>query len=55
MLQGSETEDGLPDDQYSQTSEDSADENPPWDLDIDEEELLGSVTDVSVPGNIWVT
>ena len=24
--------------------------NPPWDLDIDEEELLGPATDVSVPG-----
>ena len=50
MLQGSETEDGPPDDWYSQTSEDSADENPPQDSDIDEEELLGSATDVFVPG-----
>ena len=50
MLQGSETEDGPPDDQYSQISEDSTDVNPPWDLDIDEEELLGPVTGVSVPG-----
>ena len=23
--------------------------NPPWDSDIDEEELLGPVTDISVP------
>ena len=50
MLQGSETEDGPPDDWYSQTSEDSMDVNPPQDLDIDEEELLGPVTDISVPG-----
>ena len=50
MLQGSETEDGPPDDQYSQTFEDSMDVNPPQDSDIDEEELLGPVTDISVPG-----
>ena len=50
MLQGSETEDGPPDDQNSQTSKDSTDMNPHQDLDIDEEELLGPVTDVSVPG-----
>ena len=50
MLQGSETEDGPPDDWNSQTSEDSMDMNPPQDSDIDEEELLGPATDVSVPG-----
>ena len=50
MLQGSETEDGPPDDQNSQTSEDSMDMNPPQDSDIDKEELLGPVTDISVPG-----
>ena len=49
-LQGSETEDGPPDDQNSQTSKDSTDMNPPQDSDIDEEELLGPATDVSVPG-----
>ena len=46
MLQGSEVEDGPPD----EDSEDSADENPPWDSDVDEEELLGLATDVSAPG-----
>ena len=50
MLQGSKIEDGPLDDWYSQMSEDSTDMNPPWDLDIDEEELLGPVTDISVPG-----
>ena len=55
MLQGSETEDGPLDDKYSQTSEDSMDVNPPQDLDIDEEKLLGPVTDVSVPGDIQMT
>ena len=50
MVQGSEIEDGPLDDQYSQTSEDSADVNPPQDSDIDKEELLGPVTDISVPG-----
>ena len=49
MLQGSETEDGPLDDQNSQTSEDSMDMIPPQDLNIDVE-LLGPVTDVSVPG-----
>ena len=50
VLQGSGTEDGPLDDQYSQTSKDSMDVNPPWDSDIDEEDLLGPVTDVSVDG-----
>ena len=50
MLQGSKTEDGPLNDQCSQTSEDSMDVNPPWDSDIDEEELLGPVTDISVTG-----
>ena len=50
MLQGSKTENGPLDDQYSQTSEVSTDVNPPQDLDIDKEELLGPVTDISVPG-----
>ena len=46
MLQGSEMGYGPPD----EDSKDSADENPPWDSDIDEEELFGLATDVSAPG-----
>ena len=46
MLQGSKVGDGPPD----EDSEDSADENPPQDTNIDEEELLGLATDVSVSG-----
>ena len=50
MLQGSKTEDVLPDDKYSQSSEDSTDDNPPWDSDINKDELLGPAMDVSIPG-----
>ena len=50
MLQGSETEDGPLDDRDSQSSEDSTDENPPQNLDVDKDELLGPATDVSIPG-----
>ena len=35
---------------HSHASEESTDQNPPHDLDLDEDELLGLVTDVSVPG-----
>ena len=38
-----------PDDQCSQTSEESMDQNLPHDSDLDEDELLGMVTDLSVP------
>ena len=38
-----------PDDQCSQMSEESTDQNPPHDSDLDEDELLGMVTDLSVP------
>ena len=38
------------DDRQSHVSEESTDQNPPHDLDLDEDELLGLVTDVSVPG-----
>ena len=41
---------GDPDDQCSQTSEESTDQNPPHDLDLNEDKLLGTVTDLSVPG-----
>ena len=40
---------GDPDDQCSQTSEESMDQNPPHDSDLDEDELLGVVTNLSVP------
>ena len=49
MQQGSEARDAVQDDQLSQTSEESTDQNLPHNLDLDEEELLGLVTDSSVP------
>ena len=50
MQQGSEARDVVQDDQLSQTSEESTDQNPPHNSDLNEEELLGPVTDISVPG-----
>ena len=50
MQQGSETGDIVQDDQLNQISEESTDQNLPHNLDLNEEELLGPVTDVSVPG-----
>ena len=38
------------DDTHSHASEESTDQNPPHDSDLDEDELLGPATDVSVPG-----
>ena len=38
------------DDRHSHTLEESTDQNLPHDSDLDEDELLGLVTDVSVPG-----
>ena len=38
-----------PDDHCSQTSEESMDQNPPHDLDLNEDELLGTVTNLSIP------
>ena len=38
------------DDHQSHVLEESMDQNPPHDLDLDEDELLGPATDVSVPG-----
>ena len=38
------------DDHHSHASEESTDQNPPHDLDLNEDELLGLATDVSVPG-----
>ena len=37
------------DDTHSHASEESTDQNLPHDLDLDEDELLGSATNVSVP------
>ena len=50
MQQGSAARDVAQDDQLSQMSEESTDQNPPHNSDLNEEELLGPVTDVSVPG-----
>ena len=38
------------DDHHSHASEESTDQNLPHDLDLDEDELLGPATDVSIPG-----
>ena len=38
------------DDRHSHALEESMDQNPPHDSDLDEDELLGPATDVSVPG-----
>ena len=37
-------------DRHSHMSEESTDQNPPHDLDIDEDELLGPPADISIPG-----
>ena len=37
------------DDRQSHVSEESMDQNPPHDSDLDKDELLGPATDVSVP------
>ena len=50
MQQGSEARDAVRDDQLSHTSKESTDQNPPHDSDLDEDELLGMITDISVPG-----
>ena len=47
FLQSSEAE--AEDDRHSHMSEESMDQNPPHDLDLDEDELLGPATNVSVP------
>ena len=50
MQEGSEAGYTVWDDQFSQMSEESTDQNPPHDLDLNEDELQGMVTDISVPG-----
>ena len=39
-----------PDDHCSHTSEESTNQNPPHDSDPNEDELLGPITDISIPG-----
>ena len=41
---------GDPDDHCSHTSEESTDQNLPHDSDPDEDELLGPITNISIPG-----
>ena len=49
-MEGSEAGDtAVRDDQFSQTTEESTDQNPPHDSDLDEDKLLGTITDISVP------
>ena len=50
MQQGSEARDTVWDDQLSHMSKESTDQNPPHNLDLDEDELLGMITDISLPG-----
>ena len=38
------------DDRHSHASEESMDQNPPHDLDLNEDEFLGLATDISIPG-----
>ena len=40
---------GDPNDHCSHMSEESTDQNPPHNSDPDEDELLGLVTDISIP------
>ena len=46
--EGSEAE--AEDDRHSHALEESTDQNPPHNLDLDEDELLGLPTDISIPG-----
>ena len=48
FLETSEVE--AEDDRHSHASEESTDQNPPHDSDLNEDELLGLATDVSIPG-----
>ena len=48
FLESSEPE--AEDDRHSHASEESTDQNPPHDSDLNEDELLGPATNVSVPG-----
>ena len=46
--EGLETE--AEEDRHSHTSEESTDQNPPHDSDLNEDELLGLPADISIPG-----
>ena len=48
LLESSEPE--AEDDRQSHASEESMDQNPPHNSDLDEDKLLGPVTDISIPG-----
>ena len=48
FLEGSEAK--AENDRHSHVSEESMDQNLPHDSDLDEDELLGPATDVSIPG-----
>ena len=48
FLEGSKAK--AEDDRHSHASEESMDQNPPHNLDLNEDELLGLATDVSIPG-----
>ena len=48
FLKGSEAE--AEDDCHSHVSEESMDQNPPHNSDLDEDELLGPPADISIPG-----
>ena len=50
MQQGSEARDTVWDDHLSQMSEESTDQNLSHDSNLNEDELLGMITDISVPG-----
>ena len=52
IQQGSEAGDVAQGDQLSQTSKESTDQNPPHNSDLDEEELLGPVTESLSLGDI---
>ena len=49
MQEGSDAGDAVQDDQFSQMSKESTDQNLPHDSDLNEDELLRMVTDISVP------
>ena len=51
MWEGPEAKDtAVRDDQFSQMSQESTDQNPPHDSDLNEDELLGTITNIFAPG-----
>ena len=53
FLQSSEAE--AEDDRHSHASEESTDQNPPHNSDLNEDELLGPATDISIPRGTRMT